>query len=431
MRLPDRTHHQPRVATLLVAALLIGGCRRVAPLPSSASSGSQPAAASQPSSRSTTRDKRKIQNLGYTDYSAEADDTRSGVTRCDEAKCAPGLSLYAIHRLCQADLIDLRGTVVHSWRHPGKHWSNCELLENGDLLVVGADAPQAARGGGDEESRAYVLRLSWGGEVVWKLRIPAHHDADFAPNGDLVALTRRVRAIPDFDAKRRVKDAVLQRFDAGRRPVDELSLFDVLRSSGFAIQSVEPTGASLDLFHANSVEWMTRPELAARNPLYALSNLLVCIRHQDAVAIFDWANRRLVWSWGPGEISGPHDATVLPNGNILLYDNGLGRDWSRVVELDPLARKIVWEYRAPRPHDFYSASRGSNQRLPNGNTLISESDRGRAFEVTAAGEIVWEFFTPHANKEGRRMTIVRIKRYPPEYIRAVQVRVSMGPAKAP
>ena len=37
---------------------------------------------------------------------------------------------------------------------------------------------------------------------------------------------------------------------------------------------------------------------------------------------------------------------------------------------------------------------GSAQRLPNGNTLIAETDRGHAFEVTKDGEIVWEFYTP-------------------------------------
>ena len=35
------------------------------------------------------------------------------------------------------------------------------------------------------------------------------------------------------------------------------------------------------------------------------------------------------------------------------------------------------------------------QRLPNRNTLITETDTGRAFEVTPEGEIVWQFLNPH------------------------------------
>ena len=58
--------------------------------------------------------------------------------------------------------------------------------------------------------------------------------------------------------------------------------------------------------------------------------ILVCVRNQDLLAIVDWSEKRLLWAWGPGELSGPHDATLLPNGNVLAFDNGLGRDWSRV-----------------------------------------------------------------------------------------------------
>ena len=139
---------------------------------------------------------------------------------------------------------------------------------------------------------------------------------------------------------------------------------------------------------------MTDKDLAAKHPIYGPTNVIVCIRHRDLVAIFNWDTRELVWSWGQGEISGPHDAVVLQNGNILLFDNGLSRGWSRVIELDPLTRQIVWQYTAPVPSDFFTESRGGNQRLPNGNTLITESDSGRAFEVTREGEIVWEFWNP-------------------------------------
>ena len=77
----------------------------------------------------------------------------------------------------------------------------------------------------------------------------------------------------------------------------------------------------------------------------------------------------------------------------------------------------MWEYRAPEPTDFYSGSRGSNQRLPNGNTLIADSDSGRAFEVTSEGEIVWDYAVPHLDDEGHRATIERAQRYPPALVR--------------
>ena len=110
---------------------------------------------------------------------------------------------------------------------------------------------------------------------------------------------------------------------------------------------------------------------------------------------------------------------MLENGHILLFDNGMARGWSRVIELDPLTKKIVWEYRAPNRTDFYTRARGACQRLPNGNTLVTDSDSGQGFEITADGEIVWEFLNPNITPEQKRITIFRMKRYENRYIEAI------------
>ena len=89
----------------------------------------------------------------------------------------------------------------------------------------------------------------------------------------------------------------------------------------------------------------------------------------------------------------------LDNGNILVFDNGNHRNgyqptYSRVVEIDPDTDEIVWEYKANIPSDLYSAVCAGSERLPNGNTLICESELGRIFEVTYEGELVWEYASP-------------------------------------
>ncbi len=116
---------------------------------------------------------------------------------------------------------------------------------------------------------------------------------------------------------------------------------------------------------------------------------------------------------------------MLEDGHILLFDNGLGRGWSRAVEMDPVSGKITWEYRASPPESFYTASKGSVQRLANGNTLLAESDKGVAFEVTTAGEVVWRFICPHKVERGERAAIVRMVRYPREIIEGV-IRANGG-----
>jgi outer membrane protein assembly factor BamB len=100
---------------------------------------------------------------------------------------------------------------------------------------------------------------------------------------------------------------------------------------------------------------------------------------------------------------------MLPNGRVLLFNNGT--EQSTVLEVDPRTDKIEWQYTAP---GFFSEKRGSNQRLANGNTLITESDRGRVFEVTPEGEVVWEFVNPATTDDGKREALWRMVRLDPE-----------------
>ena len=89
-----------------------------------------------------------------------------------------------------------------------------------------------------------------------------------------------------------------------------------------------------------------------------------------------------------------HDPELLPNGNLLIFDNRSYQEGSRVLELDPATRRIVWHYRGTKELPFFSAACGAAQRFPNGNTLISETGRGRAFEVTRDKQLVWEYRNP-------------------------------------
>ena len=101
------------------------------------------------------------------------------------------------------------------------------------------------------------------------------------------------------------------------------------------------------------------------------------------------------------------------DGHLLVFDNGAFRGWSRVLEIDPVSGRVVREYSGDPPRSLFSKTRGSAQRLPNGNLLVTESDRGRAVEITPKGEAVWEFFNPERDEsEKRRRPIYRMTRLP-------------------
>jgi len=85
----------------------------------------------------------------------------------------------------------------------------------------------------------------------------------------------------------------------------------------------------------------------------------------------------------------PHDVDRLSNGHTLITDGGYppgnpqppGSD-SRVLEVDEEGN-TVWSY-----SDGLNFAHGA-QRLPNGDTLISDTGNDRVIEVDTAGSVVW------------------------------------------
>ena len=67
-----------------------------------------------------------------------------------------------------------------------------------------------------------------------------------------------------------------------------------------------------------------------------------------------------------------------------------------------------------------SAFISSAQRLPNGNTLITEGSGGRIIEVTAGHEIVWEYISPYWGRMLKINMIYRAYRVPYEWVPQVE-----------
>ncbi len=366
----------------------------------------------------------ELEALGYIAVTEDpVDPARSGVVLLDRARAQPGYSLYCNHNEGFAALIDLEGRVLHQWASPNtRHWASCKLLPNGDLLVVGTEFDPAAPHKKLDEQR-YLMVLGWDGSLRWRRDMAVHHHAALTPDGDILTLDLRYRIIPEVHTAVVTREDFLVLLSRQGEEKTRRSLWEAFRSRPdlLTIQPVEVLHRwgreHVDLIHANTAEFIHHPELADRHPIYAAGNVLVTSRLQNAIAVVDWRTNRLVWAWGPGQVMGPHDATMLENGNILLFDNGSKeRGWSRVIELDPIEEKIVWSYQAPEPSTFFTVARGSCQRLPNGNTLITDSNHGRAFEVTRAGEIVWDFLNPHLSSDNKRPGMRRVERYLPDHV---------------
>ena len=172
-----------------------------------------------------------------------------------------------------------------------------------------------------------------------------------------------------------------------------------------------PSDGREEWTHANSVFEM--PD----------GNILLSFRNTSSIVIIERASGSVTWRLGAPPLSGQHAPHLLANGNILLFDNGpyrldSSRPFSRVLEIDPATREIVWSYQDSPFFAFFSDRISNAQRLPNGNTLINEGSFGRFFEVTPEGDVVWEYVNPYfvGPPKAQHNRVARAYRYTAEEI---------------
>jgi hypothetical protein len=382
-------------------------------------SSSQPSAVA-PAQR-TTEITQALATLPYIAFVPESGKHAvAGVSYLDPARAFPGFNLCSSLVEPRAFLLDMKGNVVHEWSKDidlGHPWEFVSLCRNGDLLVSIQDRKLARL---DETSR-----------VKWVRKIRCHHDLTEAPNGDIFALERSygfttVHGLPTPARDDRVivlseNGDIKSEFSIGELLRDQVPVSRALEIWRWQLTNVRTSvqlrmrstfmfdKGFMDLLHTNTVTVIDH----TYNDVLKEGNVIVCCPMIDLVAVIDPYQKRVVWHWGQGTLQGPHNARALANGHILVFDNGVHRGYSRVLELDPVNKKIVWNYEDEHRERFFSPVCGGSQRLPNGNTMITDTVGGRVFEVTPDGELVWEFYTPLPGDEHlstSRPTIYRMER---------------------
>ncbi|MFE2225609.1 arylsulfotransferase family protein [Streptomyces kronopolitis] len=326
-----------------------------------------------------------------------------------------------------ARLFDRHGAEVHTWSNdvaqmPAEEdppsfmrgWNHVEVGPDGCLFAI---VPMRA-----------LLKLDVCSNLVWQADVSAHHDVALAPGGEVYVLTEVPRQITVDGRARTVVDNAVTVLDASGRPVRDISLLDVLstdpalsamvqdqvarRHNRFeraelvldteqaallasgtsrgpqsrALQVLRQLmGEPCDALHTNTLEILE----AHPAGLWQRGHVLVSMRNLDLVAVLDLDTPRVLWWWGPGELSAQHQPSALPNGNVLVFDNGVATGVSRALEVDPTSSAIIWEYRA----SSFTACAGGCELLPSGNVLVTEAQVGRAIEVTRDQQITWQWRT--------------------------------------
>ncbi|MDH3784791.1 MAG: arylsulfotransferase family protein [Acidobacteriota bacterium] len=345
----------------------------------------------------------RILSLPYIGGAARA--TRnSGVVRHVAGEAWRGLSLYnSVVTSDRIYLIDMSGRVVHTWHTDIPYLHVTELLPDGSLLAVFEDT-------------AFV-KMDANSRVQWRIDTRAHHSVQQLSNGDILFLDRESSLRPEIHpSSDTLEDFIVLVSPDGTERL-RFSLLDCVLNSSFAyllplvndldLSTAENPNPEIDILHANHAEVIEISENLPRS--FVPGHILVSLRNLNTIGIIDPEEKTMVWAWGPPNLVSQHHSTVLENGNIMIFNNGSHR--SEIIEFDSESRASRWRY---RENGFLSRTRGSSQRLPNGNTLITESDDGRVIEVTEQGEIVWEFLNPQQTEKGLRQAIYRMTRYSAE-----------------
>ncbi len=349
-------------------------------------------------------------------------------------------------------LVDMNGNEVHRWAYAGfpSLYLDPQLTggKAGHVLVqLSTDERQGAgvvpHMPAEFRNRT-IGELDWDGNTVWQWGEQApggaakqHHDWHRLANGNTLILANSIHPIPGFKLPKMLDDVIYEVTPAGQIAW-RWAASEHLDELGFtpAELALVRASASPDYFHVNDMtplgpnKWFD-----AGDKRFDPENIMFDSRNANFIAIIDRKTGKIVWTLGPNfpnaapdflkpgntalprpvdEISGQQDAHLiepgLPGaGDLIVFDNeGEGgyppatlgvTSGSRVLEIDPVKKEIVWQYTGESSGSpgwtFYSSFISSARRLPNGNTLIDEGMNGRFFQVTPQGKIVWEYVSPY------------------------------------
>jgi hypothetical protein len=345
-------------------------------------------------------------------------------------KTFDGFTLYTTDEGSEAVLVDMNGTQVHKWDIPlSNFWKNpphiksspddaaayvmsCHLFTDGSLLAI-------LQAKGDTPYGYGLVKIGVDSRVEWKCAKNIHHDMDVDEEGTIYAIdqhfAKRMPTSLQFVPTPALVDSLVVISKDGE-VIKSIPVLETLWKSSFR-QMVSPLeGPALtlkgDVLHTNYVQ-VLRKDMAANFPRFRAGQVLVSVRELDCIMMVDVESEEVVWATvGPWRYQ--HSPQFLDSGRLLIFDNRGNPRASRAIEYDIETHEVPWSYTDEDSPDFFTRERGMCQRLPNGNTLIVDSegfpnDKGRILEVTHDDKkLVWSI-TCNGH-------IAQAKRYAPDAV---------------
>ncbi len=342
-----------------------------------------------------------------------------GVVAAEPTRMQPGVTLLTglFGNRLTFRLVDAEGKLAHEWPidffaiAPERMKHRFHALIHGTVLYPNGDIVANLDGHA-------MVRIDRCGRIIWRNSYHTHHSIHADDQGGLwaPALPAPV-AHPHLSSEPFGMDTLVRIDPATGERAELIPLLAVLDASdrlGLARLSLNLNRR--DVIHANDVEPLSAG-MAAAFPMFAAGDLLVSSRNLHQLWVVDGASHRLKWLF-IGPLQGQHDPDFQPDGTITVFDN-LGRSAaaggpaSRILAIDPATQETRTLFRGSPEAPFYTPFRGKHQVLDNGNILITETDRGRAFEVTSGGEVVWSYVNRYDDEQVG--WLMQAERYPAAY----------------
>ena len=418
----------------------------------------------------------------------------------------PGYTLMSPMHSTNTYLINNAGQYVHKWTNTGEPGRSSYLTENGHLFRSCAVTSGGPSTGGGEGGR--IEEKDWLGNLVWAIDYVStnyiqHHDFRVLPSGNILLLVAEKKLYAEvvaagFNTSQLDSSIATQGYmlpdclievqptrPYGGTVVWEWHMWDHMIQDYSSSKSNYYGGGGValhpELIDANGTGQMIQQFWNHVNGIdynAQLDQIMLSVRNNSELFVIDHSATMaqaaghsggnqgkggdILYRWGyaaqydrgassPQQLFQQHHthwiSTNCPGaGNILIFNNGIGRGYSSVNEIVPPVNNAGsysisagaafgpstsrWTYVASPATNFYSAEISGADRLPNGNTLICEGVKGNLFEVNTNGVTVWQYICPETTAPlaqgsaipedtghaGQSMNAVfRVTRYPTNY----------------
>ncbi len=329
-------------------------------------------------------------------------------------------------------VVDMDGNDIHKWdidwfkiwsdaKHisadmipkarPGTHVHGAFLLENGNLIF--------------NFEHLGLACVDFDGKVVWRLPYQTHHSVTRDDQGNLWVCGQKEHVEPSARVpywKPPFTEETILNVTPEGKILKEWSVIDLLLKNGYKgllylepRENIIPT-LSGDILHLNDVE----PFPAQfKEGFFRKGDVMVSLRNINTIFVFNQKNDEVKFV-STGQFIRQHDPDFIDGDTFSVFDNHnvpteKGKLRSRILLVSAPTGTVKCYYEGTPEQPFYTMIMGKHQWLTNGNLLITETGRGKAFEINRQNKIIWEYYNILDDRTKSVAIMEEVTRLPPSY----------------